>query len=353
MKDKKLSGIIKKYFSDKGYGFISSEGKDIFFHISKVSDKDSIAEGKQVEFNLTRERDGRESAKNLKVIKSKNSHEIYKDILNDNNEWSIMKTRMPKDTKDTLYKCMIDNFSLKLNKAAQFDKNGKFIFFKTDKGKIILNVQPDYYKIPLNEILVRLKELEFVNYEIRKLKDIKVDWRLVVGLGGGSVYETSMTLHHIYGIPYIPGSAVKGVTRSWIIAEVFNNKEETALKDPNFIEIFGNQKQQGKVIFMDAFPGKPPTIEPDVMNPHYGDYYSKNEDRGEPIPPADYLNPVPIFFLTVKEASFSFYLLAKNKYASIFDNKIGDFTILEWLKKALIEHGIGAKTAVGYGYFKD
>ena len=69
---------------------------------------------------------------------------------------------------------------------------------------------------------------------------LKPDWRMVIGLGNESVYETSMILHHIYGIPYIPGSAIKGVVRSYIITEEFaqdrngqielKHAEERALK---------------------------------------------------------------------------------------------------------------------------
>jgi len=274
------------------------------------------------------------------------------------NGWSIDNTKLPKNTRDALKGLDIDNFSLKLNKAAQFTGD-KFGFFKTDKrGKIVLNVKPDYSKIFLEGISererIKINNLKLAGFEKEELKNIKTDWRLVVGLGGGSVYETSMTLHHIYGIPYIPGSAVKGVTRSWVIADVFDNSEENALRNSNFIEIFGNQKQHGKVIFMDAFPTEVPTIKPDVMNPHFGDYYSGNKDKNNNfIAPADYLNPVPIFFLTVEDTPFNFFLVAKNKDKNVFNIKIGDFTILEWLKKALTEHGIGAKTAVGYGYFND
>lgn len=255
-------------------------------------------------------------------------------------EWSIMNTKLPKDTKDTLGDFNIDNFSLKLNKAAQFI-NYKFIFFKTDK-------QPDYSKIPIKEIAERQRNnLDSVGFEIKKLENIRTDWRLVIGLGSGSVYKTSMTLHHIYGIPYIPGSAIKGVTRSYIITVAFNNKEEQALQDKNFIEIFGDQNQQGKVIFMDAFPTSKPTIKPDVMNPHFGDYYSGKK------PPADYLSPNPIIFLTVENTSFNFYLLTKKKDKDVFDIEINNFSILDWLKKSLAEHGIGAKTSVGYGYFSN
>src|SRR6185369_614959 len=35
--------------------------------------------------------------------------------------------------------------------------------------------------------------------------------RLIVGLGVESVLETSITLHRTYGVPYLPGSALKGL----------------------------------------------------------------------------------------------------------------------------------------------
>ena len=78
------------------------------------------------------------------------------------------------------------------------------------------------------------------------------------------------------------------------------------------------------------------------MNPHYGPYY-----KGE-APPADYHNPVPLFFLTVKNATFDFYLGMKPKH---YNKDLLD-KANTWLEKALTEHGIGAKTAVGYGYMK-
>ena len=48
------SGIIKKIITDKGFGFIEYEQKDIFFHHSQVEDNafDSLSEGQTVEFNV-------------------------------------------------------------------------------------------------------------------------------------------------------------------------------------------------------------------------------------------------------------------------------------------------------------
>ena len=38
-----------------------------------------------------------------------------------------------------------------------------------------------------------------------------VEGRLAIGLGDDGVLETSITLHHTYGVPIIPGSAIKGL----------------------------------------------------------------------------------------------------------------------------------------------
>lgn len=48
----------------------------------------------------------------------------------------------------------------------------------------------------------------------------KVSWRLVIGLGLPSPFETGITLHHVYGIPAIPGSALKGLARAWRLRSI-------------------------------------------------------------------------------------------------------------------------------------
>ena len=113
---------------------------------------------------------------------------------------------------------------------------------------------------------------------------------MMIGLGTDSVYDTSMTLHHTYGFPYIPGQAVKGAMRSYIINEFFNSKETVkdkgAFADKLFCDIFGCPKEsaygearQGNIFFFDILPQNTPDINVDIMNPHYGDYYS--DEKGE------------------------------------------------------------------------
>lgn len=163
--------------------------------------------------------------------------------------------------------------------------------------------------------------------------------RVVVGLGAESVLETSICLHRIYGFPIIPGSALKGLARAY--ARLVKGKHEG---DPLFADIFGKgppEARAGKVIFFDAIPANPANLklELDVMSPHYAPYYQGSE------PPADYHNPIPIFFLTVAPGSeFLFAMASRDKNLVSWAE--------EYLTKGLTELGIGAKTTAGYGLWR-
>ena len=100
------------------------------------------------------------------------------------------------------------------------------------------------------------------------------------------------------------------------------------------------------VTFLDAFPGEPPRFKVDIMNPHYPEYYSGDKF------PTDWQNPNPITFLTVEKAHYNFsILLKKSKYRDGDCDRLLKYA-KESLESALKELGVGAKTAVGYGYFK-
>ncbi len=47
-------GTIKKLVSEKGFGFISGDGKEYFFHRSSITegDFDSLHEGQKVEYTV-------------------------------------------------------------------------------------------------------------------------------------------------------------------------------------------------------------------------------------------------------------------------------------------------------------
>jgi CspA family cold shock protein len=63
-------GTVKFFNMQKGFGFIAPEtgGKDVFVHISAVerSGLSGLSDGQKVSFDLERDRQGRDSATNLK-----------------------------------------------------------------------------------------------------------------------------------------------------------------------------------------------------------------------------------------------------------------------------------------------
>lgn len=175
-------------------------------------------------------------------------------------------------------------------------------------------------------------------------EEVTVAGRMVVGLGAESVLEASIGLHRTYGVPYIPGSALKG------LAAAAAHKK---LKDPKWRKVsedgkvgaahkilFGDQESSGYVTFYDALwvpTGDKLPLDLDVMTVHHRDYY-----QGSDCPPADWDNPTPVAFLSARGT----YLLAATGPAEWVE------AAMEILKEALEKDGIGAKTAAGYGRMK-
>lgn len=64
-------GTVKFFNTQKGFGFIAPDGggKDVFVHISAVerSGMSGLNDGQKVSFDLERDRQGRDSATNLKA----------------------------------------------------------------------------------------------------------------------------------------------------------------------------------------------------------------------------------------------------------------------------------------------
>lgn len=290
--------------------------------------------------------------------------------------FDLAATCAPKDTRALDVNGIdIDNYSLKLNRFAFYNnQDQKFKFFNSDRRKGISFNKPNFTEINFKDLATKQLALgdaifdkpkaDGTRYKNHEVLTFNLNWRMVVGLGHESVYETAITLHHIYGFPYIPASSIKGVLRSWIITQCFDKEagnntidlagaEERALNDKGFVVLFGNTETQGSITFLDAYPTQSPNIEPDVMNPHYGPYYGKKEKlNGDKEAPVDYHNPVPIPFLTVVNTPFQFIFGTQSTQTietGKFAGKTNLAIIQKWLPQALMEHGIGAKTAVGYG----
>jgi len=255
-------------------------------------------------------------------------------------------------------------------------------------GFVKVDYKRDYYRQFVNRINLQIRYLEEQGYKIIFAKSLKTCSRLIVGLGSGHALETSMTLHHIFGIPYIPGTALKGVCRMvafWKLAKekgLLNNEKVLSDFQNRFYGslngedretlkyqlLFGAQDFKGLLLFLDAYPFIPKDgkiFDLDIMNVHYPEYYSSEEKKLKP--PADSQNPNPIFFLSVRKGvKFCFNVLFdeyrfNNKFTEEqhkgYKETLEDIADLKGLVASLLndalkEFGIGAKTRLGYGIFE-
>lgn len=174
-----------------------------------------------------------------------------------------------------------------------------------------------------------------------KKREAHVKTRMIVGLGDESVLETSITLHKTYGVPYIPGSALKGLAASYARQRLTEDWQQGS---DAYQVIFGNTDEAGYIIFFDALyipePGtKKQVLYPDVISTHHQKYY---QNSGQP--PADWDDPIPIPFLTATGDYMIALAAPELNERDAWIEKT--FTIL---KDAFADMGIGAKTSSGYG----
>ncbi|MEJ2670462.1 MAG: type III-B CRISPR module RAMP protein Cmr6 [Gammaproteobacteria bacterium] len=173
---------------------------------------------------------------------------------------------------------------------------------------------------------------------------MKIQGRLFIGLSGSGPLETGCAIHQTYGMPYLPGSSVKGIARAYA---------ERVIPDQQEIihEMFGAGPEEadesgycGLVTFHDAWwkppaggEGKPFVLE--IVTSHHSDYYGSEGEKKA----SDLDSPIPNALIGVV-GSFLFTLEGPQAW-------VEQAHLL--LKNALLSQGIGAKTSAGYGYFEE
>ncbi len=169
--------------------------------------------------------------------------------------------------------------------------------------------------------------------------------RLISGLGYSHPTGTGITLDHNLGVPYLPAASIKGLVRAARRFEMgYMDDKHDADPDSLMPTLFGNQKTMGRVIFLDAYPVKPPKMEIEILTPHYRDYYNNKTEW-----PGDWMDPVPIKFMAVAAGTeYVFRALVDKEYST--PEMLT--TIKETYHNALCVLGVGGKTAVGYGNFE-
>lgn len=218
------------------------------------------------------------------------------------------------------------------------------------------------------------------------------------GLGNEHPLENGFAFLWPYGLPYLPGSGVKGVVRraaeelasgqweedrGWrgldrpaYVLEVHSGKEKRRIELSVLDVLFGREPPEGDpdavrgaLSFWDVIPRiEGDSLLVEVMTPHQSHYYQQKKEgkSGDSDTPHDSGQPTPIFFLTVPPGSqFTFYVVCDTAHLNrLTENKLDGAPDLlaeeegkrRWqqLLKAAFEHafewlGFGAKTAVGYG----
>ena len=202
------------------------------------------------------------------------------------------------------------------------------------------------------------------------------------GLGNEHPLENGFAFLNPYGLPYLPGSGIKGVLRQaarelasgdWGDTHGWNEEKTHLLERQGnkSIELstidalFGlesangdSEHVRGALSFWDAIPQIPgDSLAVDVMTPHQSHYYQQRQDRksGESTSPHDSGAPNPISFLTLPPGTgFAFHVRCDQAHLTRLAPDLAHEQRWQTLLTAAFEHafewlGFGAKTAVGYG----
>lgn len=190
---------------------------------------------------------------------------------------------------------------------------------------------------------LRMRESAKALYgENHRVCSAQVRGRLLVDYGRASAHELSVSAHHVFGCPRIPGSALKGLTRAWITQEHPSAFDIDALFGTGpAADEEESCARRGRLVFHDALPDAGEfKLAVDVLTPHYGEYYRGN------APPAEWLSPVPHTFVTVVETTFELVIGLLPGPGEV-DEPLS--RVVGVLGEALRFEGIGAKRAAGYG----
>jgi CRISPR-associated protein Cmr6 len=175
--------------------------------------------------------------------------------------------------------------------------------------------------------------------------------RFVTGLGLTHPVENGFVWHHTLGVPYFPGSSVKGMIRAW--ADHWGMAHPDDAEKKKIVEhLFGTTDGMGALIVFDALPLKPVQLICEILTPHDGGWRLKgpllDEKTGIILSPGDWHDPVPVPFLAVDKGQTFQFALGATRKAKEGDVEKG----YALLTQALEFIGIGAKTASGFGLFE-
>ena len=169
----------------------------------------------------------------------------------------------------------------------------------------------------------------------------------VTGMGNPHPLENGFTWHPTLGMPYLPGSAVKGLVRAAVELAYQGEDKPALLKRWFGTEAKGDVPEaSGSFIFLDALPVEPCALVPEVMTPHMGKWYEKGgkTPTAKDTQPGDWHSPVPVGYLTARNLQLQFAVMPRPGVNAAELEQVWqalDYA-LQWL-------GAGGKTAQGFG----
>lgn len=222
-----------------------------------------------------------------------------------------------------------------------------------------------------------------------RLAELTLSSRLLIGHGNASAIDVGLTVHHTWGVPVIPGSALKGLVAHYVDAAYGpadaskkpweQQGDERVRADYQGVTwthrriergpgavyraLFGAPDARddatmrehgfeagaaaGFVTFHDALyvPGSAPPVSAlgdrpfaaDVLTVHQKGYYDSSGQSA----PNDYDSPNPVAFLTVRpKCRLLLALSGPSEWTALAAQLLAD---------ALKNWGVGGKTAAGYG----
>ncbi|EAR23050.1 type III-B CRISPR module RAMP protein Cmr6 [Nitrococcus mobilis] len=181
------------------------------------------------------------------------------------------------------------------------------------------------------------------------------------GLGMEHPLENGFAFLSPYGLPYLPGSGIKGVVRQAareLTEGEFGEPNADGWSEPAIDTLFGKpaaddeDTRRGALAFWDAYPvpdKDKQALQVEIMTPHQTHYYTGGQS------PHDSGSPNPIRFLAMPPGiRFSFYVECNRPLLEHLDASLAAAQRWQALLDAAFRHafdwlGFGAKTAVGYG----
>lgn len=194
--------------------------------------------------------------------------------------------------------------------------------------------------------------------------------RLVSGQGDHHALEAGFRLHPVFGVPFLPGSGLKGAVRHALLLRLASAenladlREETLESAPRRLRdvmrsLFGtaikdaraeerslradrvDSDHSGRVIALDAFPleGARNLVEADVLTPHHDDYRKPN--------------PVP-YLVVPAGVRWRFVVALAPPWKGAREQACPEDSHLlkQALEDALTLFGLGGKTGAGHGRFR-